>query len=93
MDLQKLAWLLTKFAGIIPKTASTLTSYIAAFEAAISEGVDVISVVTTTGNEGPGPGTVENVAPWMVTVAASTIDHEFNSYVALGNRKHLKVQP
>ncbi|XP_062079079.1 subtilisin-like protease SBT5.4 isoform X1 [Humulus lupulus] len=90
----------------------------AGFEAAISDGVDIISasvggppieffddsssigsfhavmnnivVVASAGNEGPDPKTVSNLSPWMVTVAASTIDREFNSYVSLGNKKHLK---
>jgi hypothetical protein len=92
---------------------------LAAFEAAIGDGVDVLSmslggspieffkdaisigsfhavkhgivVVTSAGNDGPLTGTVANVAPWMFTVAASTLDREFANYVALGNRKHFKV--
>ncbi|PON47242.1 Subtilase [Parasponia andersonii] len=90
----------------------------AAFEAAITDGVDVLSVsvggdsqeyfpdgisiggfhavkngiavVTSAGNSGPHPGTIENGAPWMITVGASTIDREVISYIALGNRKRLK---
>ncbi|XVF76963.1 hypothetical protein PTKIN_Ptkin14bG0002100 [Pterospermum kingtungense] len=90
----------------------------AAFDAAISDGVDVlsvslggdsaeffedgisigsfhavqngISVVLSAGNNGPTPGTVSNVAPWMFTIGASTLDREFTSYVELGNNKHLK---
>lgn len=50
-----------------------------------------IVVVSSAGNDGPKDATVSNVAPWMITVGASTIDREFTSYVALGNRKHLKV--
>lgn len=92
---------------------------IAAFDAAISDGVHVLSVslggapaefledaisigafhavkhgilvVSAAGNSGPDLGTVTNVSPWMLTVGASTIDREFTSYVALGNKKHLKV--
>ncbi|KAG5235948.1 conserved oligomeric Golgi complex [Salix suchowensis] len=88
------------------------------FEAAISDGVDVLSVslggavdeysddaiaigsfhafnkgitvVASAGNSGPGPGSVSNVAPWLITVGASTLDRAFTIYVALGNRKHLK---
>ncbi|KAI6690757.1 hypothetical protein NL676_027585 [Syzygium grande] len=91
---------------------------LAGFDAAISDGVDVLSVslggdaaeffmdgiaigsfhaakngvvvVSSAGNSGPQPGTVSNVAPWMITVAASTIDREFTTYVALGDRQHLK---
>ena len=92
---------------------------LAAFDAAIGDGVDVLSVsivsspleffdssisigafhaaangivvVAAGGNEGPDPGTISNVSPWIVTVGGSTIDREFTSYVALGNKKHLKV--
>lgn len=50
-----------------------------------------IVVVCSAGNSGPAPGTVENVAPWILTVGASTINREFTSYVALGNKMHIKV--
>ncbi|XP_038905648.1 subtilisin-like protease SBT5.4 [Benincasa hispida] len=91
---------------------------LAAFEAAISDGVDVLSVslgspaqdfasdpvaigafhavqegitvVCSAGNDGPSPSTVTNVAPWMFTVAASTVDRDFFSYVTLGNKKQFK---
>ncbi|CAI8587079.1 unnamed protein product [Vicia faba] len=91
---------------------------LAGFEAAISDGVDVISVslgaksrnlfadsiaigsfhavangivvVTAAGNSGPYFGTVSNTAPWLFTVAASTIDRDFTSYVKLGDNKYLK---
>ncbi|KAG2678316.1 hypothetical protein I3843_12G140400 [Carya illinoinensis] len=49
-----------------------------------------ITVVASAGNEGPGPGTVTNLAPWIFTVGASTMDREFASYVSLGNKMHLK---
>ncbi|XP_043699024.1 subtilisin-like protease SBT5.4 [Telopea speciosissima] len=86
---------------------------IAAFDAAIQDGVDVISVslggdpsdyftdgiaigsfhavkqgivvVTSAGNSGPTDGSVSNVAPWLITVGASTMDREFPAYVDLGN--------
>jgi len=92
---------------------------LAGFEAAISDGVDVLSVslgmkthnlftdsisigsfhavvngivvVASAGNSGPYFGTVSNVAPWLFTVAASTIDRDFTSYVTLGDNKHFKV--
>ncbi|CBI38462.3 unnamed protein product, partial [Vitis vinifera] len=91
---------------------------LAAFDAAIHDGVDVLSVslggpprdyfldsiaigsfqavkkgivvVCSAGNSGPTPGSVENSAPWIITVAASTIDRDFPSYVMLGNNLQFK---
>ncbi|XP_078428239.1 subtilisin-like protease SBT5.3 [Wolffia australiana] len=93
---------------------------LAAFEAAIQDGVDVISVsiageareylrdgmaigsfhaakrgisvVFAGGNAGPGYGTVTNVAPWIFTVAASTMDREFTSFATIGNGVRFKGQ-
>lgn len=92
---------------------------LAAFDAAISDGVDVLSVslggnptaffndsvaigsfhavkhgivvICSAGNSGPVDGTVSNVAPWEITVGASTMDREFPSYVVLGNKISFKV--
>ncbi|WRX33543.1 Peptidase S8/S53 domain - like 10 [Theobroma cacao] len=36
------------------------------------------------------PGTATNVAPWILTVAASSVDRVFNSNILLGNSKVLK---
>ncbi|CAA6674561.1 unnamed protein product [Spirodela intermedia] len=86
---------------------------LAAFDQAIEDGVDVLSVsigqraenyssdglaigsfhavkngitvVCSGGNTGPSWGTVRNVAPWILTVGASTMDREFISYAILGN--------
>ncbi|XP_061342306.1 subtilisin-like protease SBT5.4 isoform X2 [Gastrolobium bilobum] len=92
---------------------------LAGFEAAISDGVDVLSVslgsvdpseyfesgisigsfhanahgiivVNSAGNEGPSPATLASNEPWVLTVAASTIDREFTSYVTLGDKKIIK---
>ncbi|KAH7674294.1 Tripeptidyl-peptidase II protein [Dioscorea alata] len=92
---------------------------IAAVDAAIHDGVDVLSmsiggdpgdyfgdgiaigsfhavkngivVVASAGNSGPEAGTVSNTAPWILTVAASTIDREFPCYVSF-NHQHIKGQ-
>ncbi|CAI0552180.1 unnamed protein product [Linum tenue] len=92
---------------------------IAGFDAAISDGVDVLSVslgseptaffndsvaigsfhavnngivvVCSAGNSGPVESTVSNVAPWEITVGASTMDREFPNYVVLGNQMRYKV--
>ncbi|XP_058733827.1 subtilisin-like protease SBT5.3 [Vicia villosa] len=92
---------------------------LAGFEAAIADGVDVLSVslggndpleffssglsigsfhaiannitvVASAGNSGPDTAPVVNVDPWILTVAASTIDRDFASYVILGNKKIYK---
>ncbi|XP_058114776.1 subtilisin-like protease SBT5.3 [Magnolia sinica] len=92
----------------------------AAFDAAIHDGVDVLSVslggdalpyfedgtaiaafhavmngitvVCSAGNSGPQQWTASNIAPWILTVGASTIDREFPSYAKLGNNKQYKGQ-
>lgn len=88
---------------------------LAAFDAAVADGVDVISlsvggvvvpyyldaiaigafgaleagvfVSASAGNGGPGGLTVTNVAPWVTTVGAGTIDRDFPADVKLGNGK------
>ncbi|XP_031101186.1 subtilisin-like protease SBT1.4 [Ipomoea triloba] len=54
---------------------------IAAF-GAVQQGV---LVACGAGNAGPGRNTVDNVAPWILTVGASTIDREFPADVVLGD--------
>ncbi|KAL6991312.1 hypothetical protein U1Q18_009429 [Sarracenia purpurea var. burkii] len=49
-----------------------------------------IVVVCSAGNFGPDPGTVSNVAPWIITVGASTIDRNFAYYVELVNGPSFK---
>ncbi|CAO2040478.1 unnamed protein product [Urochloa humidicola] len=86
-----------------------------AFDAAIADGVDVISlslgavgdapnfyedqtaigafsavrkgivVSASAGNSGPGEHTAVNVAPWFITVGASTINRRFPASVVLGD--------
>ncbi|MBA0599174.1 subtilisin-like protease SBT1.5 [Gossypium raimondii] len=88
---------------------------LAAFDAAVADGVDVISlsvggvvvpyhldaiaigafsaadqgvfVSASAGNGGPGGLTVTNVAPWVATIGAGTIDRDFPADVKLGNGK------
>ncbi|KAH0996829.1 hypothetical protein GBA52_020693 [Prunus armeniaca] len=64
------------------------------FENAISIGAfhafhRGILVSASAGNSG-FPSTACNVAPWILTVAASTLDREFHSNVYLGNSRILK---
>nr|GLL18086.1 CO(2)-response secreted protease-like [Ipomoea trifida] len=49
-----------------------------------------IAVVCAAGNSGPSPGTLWNEAPWIFTVAASTIDRDFQSQVVLGDSTVIK---
>ncbi|KAJ7967255.1 Subtilisin-like protease [Quillaja saponaria] len=51
-----------------------------------------ISVVCSAGNSGPYPQTVINTAPWIITVAASTIDRAFPSIITMGNNQTLLGQ-
>lgn len=92
---------------------------LAAFDMAIHDGVDVLSVslggepskffndsteigsfhavkhgivvICSAGNSGPSDSTVSNIAPWQITVGASTMDRDFPSYVVLGHNKRYKV--
>uniref|UniRef100_A0A0E0KFC7 Subtilisin-like protease n=1 Tax=Oryza punctata TaxID=4537 RepID=A0A0E0KFC7_ORYPU len=54
---------------------------IAAFSA-VARG---ITVVCAAGNRGPEPSTVSNDAPWLLTVAAGSVDRSFSTTVRLGN--------
>lgn len=93
---------------------------LAAFDAAVNDGVDVISisigggdgisspyyldpiaigsygavargvfVSSSAGNDGPNGMSVTNLAPWLTTVGAGTIDRNFPADVVLGNGKKL----
>ncbi|XP_073058769.1 subtilisin-like protease SBT5.4 [Primulina eburnea] len=42
-------------------------------------------VIASAGNSGPEPGSVSNVAPWIITVGASTLDRQFQANVKLQN--------
>lgn len=51
-----------------------------------------IIVVCSAGNDGPVAESVVNIAPWILTVAASTIDRDFPSNLVLGGNKVIKVK-
>ncbi|CAL4967298.1 unnamed protein product [Urochloa decumbens] len=91
----------------------TSSDVLMAFDEAIKDGVNVISVSSglyrapfysdstavgafsairkgiivsaSAGNYGPGESTVFNVAPWILTAGASTINRQFLANVVLGN--------
>ncbi|PSS02029.1 Subtilisin-like protease [Actinidia chinensis var. chinensis] len=44
-----------------------------------------IFVSCSAGNSGPGEATLANVAPWIMTVGAGTLDRDFPAYALLGN--------
>jgi len=46
-----------------------------------------ILVSNSAGNGGPSQASLSNVAPWLTTVGAGTIDRDFLAYVTLGNGK------
>ncbi|XP_061372450.1 subtilisin-like protease SBT1.6 [Gastrolobium bilobum] len=93
---------------------------LAAFDAAVADGVDVISisigggdgisspyyldpiaigsygavargvfVSSSGGNDGPSGMSVTNLAPWLTTVGAGTIDRDFPAEVILGDGRRL----
>ncbi|XP_073128273.1 subtilisin-like protease SBT5.6 [Henckelia pumila] len=51
-----------------------------------------IVVVCSAGNSGPSTSTVTNVAPWILTVGASSIDRVFSSPLVIGNGMVLEGQ-
>jgi subtilisin family serine protease len=97
------------------QTGCASSDVLAAFDEAIADGVDVISisvgdnrkpqkfhkdsvavgalrvirkgivVSASAGNTGPAESTVTNVAPWLLTTGASTINRRFPDTVVLGN--------
>lgn len=95
----------------------TTSDVMAGMDAAIRDGVDVLSlslggeaapfyedaiaiaafsatekgifVSCAAGNSGPDPGTVENDAPWILTVGASTMDRNIRATVKLGGGQEI----
>ena len=50
-----------------------------------------IPVVASAGNDGPFSQTTANTAPWLITVAATTVDRVFPIAITLGNNHTLMV--
>ncbi|CAI0464869.1 unnamed protein product [Linum tenue] len=55
---------------------------------AFSAAARGVFVSCSAGNGGPSQGSLSNVAPWITTVGAGTLDRSFPSYVSLGNGKN-----
>ncbi|XP_038970294.1 subtilisin-like protease SBT1.7 [Phoenix dactylifera] len=47
-----------------------------------------VLVSCSAGNSGPSASSLSNVAPWITTVGAGTLDRDFPAYVVLGNGKN-----
>ncbi|XP_058745582.1 subtilisin-like protease SBT4.3 [Vicia villosa] len=101
-----------------PDGSCTGSNMLAAFDDAIADGVDIISISIgsdtaveflkdpiaiasfhamekgiltshSAGNSGPSPSSTSSVAPWLFSVAATTIDRQFIDKLVLGNGKTL----
>ncbi|GKB31691.1 putative cucumisin, partial [Tanacetum coccineum] len=88
---------------------------LAAFDDAIADGVDIISLSVggsdpvsyfddpisirafhvmkiniltsnSTGNDGPFPGSITSLSPWLLSVAANSTDRKFLTQIVLGNK-------
>ncbi|CAN1846624.1 Subtilisin-like protease SBT4.4 [Linum perenne] len=102
--------------AVCGETTCTSEDILAAFDDAIADGVDVISISVATsepdnidvdpiaigafhatksgiltlqsaGNAGANAANTASVAPWLLSVAANTIDRKFETKVVLGNKK------
>ncbi|URE34148.1 Peptidase inhibitor I9 [Musa troglodytarum] len=61
---------------------------LAAMDKAIEDGCGGVVVSCSAGNAGPGASTLSNVAPWITTVGAGTLDRDFPADVLLSNGKN-----
>ncbi|CAI0451704.1 unnamed protein product [Linum tenue] len=55
---------------------------------AFSAAAGGVFVSCSAGNGGPSQGSLSNVAPWITTVGAGTLDRSFPAYVSLGNGRN-----
>ncbi|KAF7833345.1 cucumisin-like protein [Senna tora] len=104
---------IASYAACLGRTCNS-NDILAAFDDAISDGVDLISIslgfseqydfaqdpiaigafhamergiltVQSAGNRGPDPATISSIAPWILTVAASSTDRKIIDKLVLGN--------
>ncbi|KFK45042.1 hypothetical protein AALP_AA1G336600 [Arabis alpina] len=80
--------LVSQPAPLYPETDLRDTIPIGAFHA-VAKG---IVVVCAGANAGPAAQTVVNTAPWIITVAATTLDRSFPTPITLGNNKMILGQ-
>ncbi|GMJ00759.1 STOMATAL DENSITY AND DISTRIBUTION 1 [Hibiscus trionum] len=48
-----------------------------------------ISVICAAGNSGPLQSSVANIAPWIATIGAGTLDRKFPAIVRMGNKEYV----
>ncbi|CAH8388466.1 unnamed protein product [Eruca vesicaria subsp. sativa] len=115
----KVCWNTMQKDGTGPDGSCSTADMLKAYDDAIHDGVDVLSVsisgdlpedtevdkldfvgafhamakgipvVAAASNEGPKAQTVANAAPWLLTVAATTLDRSFPTKITLGNKQTL----
>jgi hypothetical protein len=81
------------------RNGCTSSAVLKAIDGAVSDGVDVISISIGAGDssqqakflDDPIALGVVNTAPWILSVAASTIDRAFRSSIILGKGSVAKV--
>ncbi|KAK8557610.1 hypothetical protein V6N12_009839 [Hibiscus sabdariffa] len=49
----------------------------------------IIGVLDTAGNSGPLQSSVANIAPWIATIGAGTLDRKFPAIVRMGNKEYV----
>ncbi|KAK9008969.1 hypothetical protein V6N11_080445 [Hibiscus sabdariffa] len=74
---------LSKAADLFPETESASEVVIGVLDTGVWPEISC-----SAGNAGPGAYSLSNVAPWITTVGAGTLDRDFPAFVSLGNGRN-----